>query len=726
MRLALIRSDNRVLMKRLLALMICSIGLAGFSWQIQSQRSIPEQFQILTQQSHAFDGEFTVESKPIKLTTFGRSNLRFEALVAVHESAARMMIRYDGSQELSTGNHYSATMMVSDVVAKDRVPVSVVLQSEPKLIHKASADLVSNIRQAFIQNTAAVDAESLALVLGLSIGERSATPEKLAADMKTVSLTHLMAVSGANCAIVAGVIFLALSKIRVSRFVRAMISTLAIVGYVELVGPEPSVVRAGFMAITVVLAVSVGRKPTPISALGFAVLCLLIIDPWLAVDFGFLLSVGATAGILILTPALYERLKRKLPRYFALALSVSIGAQVFCLPVLLQLQDGLPTYSVLANVLAEPLVAPVTVLGIAACSLAWLLPGVSVLLTYLASLATWCIAQLSHYFAALPWATLNWLSGAIASLVAVLIAVLLLIWLKTKNHKWRTLSAVTLIIILACTSMAQIPIKRVASSWPPNGWQVVQCDVGQGDALVLRSGQSVAVIDVGRDDEPIDECLTELQVRRIDLLVLTHFDLDHVGGLAGALKGRIVGHALISPFDDPRWAATRSLDQLRLSGAKVTVANQATTGRLGEVQWRVIGPAVPNSQIEDSNDGSLVMFWSFSAFSLLTMADAGERSQQFIASKSISWLSRAAESKPLIVKVSHHGSADQFAEFIEALSPEVSLISVGQGNSYGHPTSRTLRLLEGLNSKVLRTDQDGAVAIDSSADGIHFSTTGEG
>ena len=243
---------------------------------------------------------------------------------------------------------------------------------------------------------------------------------------------------------------------------------------------------------------------------------------------------------------------------------------------------------------------------------------------------------------------------------------------------------------------------------------------------MLRSAGQIAVIDVGRDSKLIDTCLSDLGVQQIDLLVLTHFDLDHVGGLSGVLKGRKVLQSLISPFDDPRWAASNSLRDLSELGTHVVVAEEGTAGSLGSAKWRVVGPAVAASQIEDSNDGSLVISWNFEDFSLVTMADAGEHAQQLIASRSLSWMSRLSDTKPLILKVSHHGSADQYPELIEELDPQVSLISVGAANTYGHPTQRTLRLLEGIGSKVLRTDQSGSIALSFDASGFQYSSSGRG
>jgi competence protein ComEC len=725
-RLAVPGAEHRFFMKRVIFLLICSVALAGFSLQMQRLAEQPTGLRELSSAGLSQEAEFLVVGVPKRSEYFGKVNQTANAHVAVDGKSAPIEVRYSGQTKLESGAVYRARLKFGEakVFQKHSFEASVI--GEPLLIRSPESSLFEKVRSAFVQATSAIDLESKALVLGLAIGDESLVTEALSEDMKTVSLTHLMAVSGANCAIVAGVVLFLLSKLPIGRVVRATAATVAIASYVALVGLEPSVIRAGFMSVTVILALAAGRKPNPTAALGFAVLCLLVFDPWLSVNYGFLLSVLATAGILVLTPALYHRLKNRLPKALALAFSVSAGAQVFCLPVLLQLQPGISTYSLLANVLAEPLVAPVTILGILACSVAWLFPWMSLALTFLASLGTWCIAQLAHFFAGLPMNTLNWLSGPAAVAGAVVLAISLVTALKTQLKWPRLLAGGVVVSFLASTLLAQVPIQKIMGDWPPKDWQVVQCDVGQGDALVLRSAGQIALVDVGRDSNLIDSCLSQLGINQIDLLVLTHFDLDHVGGLGGVLKGRKTLKALISPFDDPRWAANNTLRDLTKQGTAVVVADEGTTGIFGGAKWRVVGPAVSASLIEDSNDGSLVISWNFENFSLLTMADAGEHSQQLIASKSLSWMSRLSDDKPMILKVAHHGSADQYPELIEELAPQVSLISVGASNTYGHPTQRTLKLLQGIGSKVFRTDQSGSIALSFGDSGFQYSTSGQG
>lgn len=570
----------------------------------------------------------------------------------------------------------------------------------------ADLDFMKSIRELVSQSVRGVSSDAAALVLGLAVGDDGLVSSSLKQAMKTTSLTHLMAVSGANCAIVIGAVYFAL--FRFSSKVRVLISTSALLLYVLLVGAQPSVLRAAVMSFAVMLALVLGRKTNPLSALALSVLGILSIAPSMAMSYGFALSVLATAGILIVAPKLYQRFAMRLPKWIAMGLAVSAGAQVFCFPVLLGLQGGIPTYGLLANLLCEPLVAPITVLGLIGIMLIWL-PPVAAIVFWLASLFAWPIAATAGFLAALPFSTMPWRLdewGVLAAVVSVT-AVLLLLSAKkiaTKNVSWLVLVA------LLAGSVGVIWNQAVRFSlWPLDRWQVASCDVGQGDATVIRDRDLIAVIDVGRDEKKIDNCLSRLGILKIDLLVLTHYDADHVQGLAGALKGRKVTQAVVTSFVDDRPGANFSQLLLSKFGVPVIKSERGMTGHFDIVKWRVLSPSRDAAEAEDSNDGSVTMLWQFSNFQLITLADLGERGQQRLAADIGVWWTNP--SLPLIMKVSHHGSADQYPELIEWLKPKLALISVGVANGYGHPTKRTLNTLAKAGATILRTDQLGSIAV---------------
>ena len=588
----------------------------------------------------------------------------------------------------------------------------------PGQFNGQSLKAIIEAKQNFMSLATGISEDARALVMGLSIGDDSLFSASTSEKLKVLSLTHLSAVSGSNCAIVLGGVLLLLKRFAISRLARSAIALAALVGYVLVVGPQPSVLRSAIMATLVILALASGRKLPPLIALAWSVVIVLLVWPLMAGQLGLLLSVAATAAILILAPRLYARLRSKLPKWLAASLSVTLAAQLWCLPLLQPIQGGLPTYAVLANLLAEPLVAPITVLGILGLIAAALgLPLVGPL-TFFASVPAQAIVQISA-LADLPASTLWWPTG-LAGLIAIcslVIACSLLTASRTRSAL--AVSSVLLVTlgITASTSAASFV------SWPSRDWQVVACDVGQGDGIVVRSQKAIALIDVGRDPKPIDECLRHLQINTIDLLVLTHFDADHVAGLAGALRGRRFTLAMLTPFADERPLAASSKELLREASVKVVTGECCLQGRLGAATWQVVEPESRARGSEDSNDGSISMTFRLEGLDLFTFADLGERGQMRAVEYHAHLLNRR-QNVPLVVKVSHHGSSDQYPELFEYLKPEIALFSVGLKNSYGHPTERTLKLFENLSSRILRTDHQGSISISVSGGELVIGSTG--
>jgi competence protein ComEC len=580
----------------------------------------------------------------------------------------------------------------------------------------------NGLRADYVALLSGLTPDSKVLVAGLAMGEIADLSEELEEQMRSVSLTHLVAVSGANCAIVVGMVYLICVRLRLGRAGRTVVSLASLVGYVMLVGPDPSVLRAAVMTASVIVMVALGRRTWALNALAIAAIILLIADPWLAVEYGFGLSVLATSGILLLAPAMTEKLATKMPMPLALGLSVTMSAQLLCLPLLLQLQPGLPTYSVIANLLAGPMVAPVTVLGILAVVLTPILPWLVGPITWLASLGTFLIEIVAIFFAELPIVYFPWVTGLSATILSALLILMVSAWLRSNLPRLRQASVAGLVIVAVATLSVPAASEILPGGWPLSDWEVVACDVGQGDALVIKSLGRVAVIDVGKDEGLIDSCLSELGVRTIDLLVLTHFDFDHVGGLTGALGGRSVSHAIVSGFPDDRPATKSSLDQLEEIGTQVIVAEPTISGSLGEFGWRVLAPTKTAAEAKDSNDASVTMVFRSSKLDLVLLGDLGAEGQERV-SKSV-FQTIGSSNKPLILKVSHHGSNDQSASFHQKLKPDLALISVGSENGYGHPGKQALQILGSVGAQVLRTDLNGAIAISSSSGELQWSATG--
>ena len=602
----------------------------------------------------------------------------------------------DPENRLKQGDCLSGLLQLSPAKPLERFAFHAKLkQLEGAISHSLEIQAVLNMRN-FLSN---VSGDPKNLVSGLAVGIDSGLSESFQENMKTTGLTHLTAVSGANCAIVLGMVWLLLRLLGVGRGVRTNISLITLCGYVLLVGWQPSVLRSAFMMSVVFVSLEFGRRIWIPGALIVGSLVLLIVDPWLIFEYGFWLSVMATFGLVILTPRLSELLQKQLPKWLSVTLAATISAQIWCLPILVELQGGFATHSIVANLLVEPMVPLVTILGLLAAILGPLIPGLGSLLLAIAAIPASWIVWVANSLAQAPAELLPIPGGGVGFILTAAFAVFITIAIKRQRFRF-----VFLALLLGgfwFGSLGNIAIRALGFNL--SNWSILACDVGQGDALVLRSEDQVAVVDVGKDPQLIDGCLDQQGIEHVELLVLTHFDQDHVGGLPGILNGRSVSKVLISAFPDERPDAINMVETLNRLNLDLVVASENLTGRLGEFTWNVISS--PGSSGATANEASLGMKFESTSLVIYTLADMNERAQDRVLAKA------QGSNKPTVVKVSHHGSADQSATFYQRIDADVALISVGRGNSYGHPTKRALQLLAQSVSKVFLTDLEGAVAL---------------
>jgi len=273
-------------------------------------------------------------------------------------------------------------------------------------------------------------AEQAAILPALALGDTSAVPAATAADFRTAGLTHLMAVSGANVTIVCGAVLL--SAYLVGPRTAVALAALALAGFVVVVQPSPSVLRAAVMAAIGLMAVLSGRRRQAIPVLAAAVLALMLVAPQLAVELGFTLSVAATAALVVLAPVWSARLvARGWPKPLSDALCVAFAAQLVTAPLIAAIAGTFSLVSVLANLLAALVIPPVTVLGTSAAALGYLWPPAARFLIRFTGPELWWLLRVVHGAARVPGAAVGVPSGW-AGLVSVgaasLCAVLMWRW----------------------------------------------------------------------------------------------------------------------------------------------------------------------------------------------------------------------------------------------------------------------------------------------------------
>ncbi|WP_017536709.1 ComEC/Rec2 family competence protein [Nocardiopsis halophila] len=547
-------------------------------------------------------------------------------------------------------------------------------------------------------------------------GDSARVPSSVVEDFRASGTTHLMVVSGTHLAVLTGSALALARWARLPPWAAALAAAALIAAMVLVAGPRPSVLRAALMALIALSALAAGRPRTGLAALAAALLALVLFDPALARAYGFSLSVLATGGIMVLAPrwsrtlhGLRPRAPRP-PRWIAEAAAVALAAHVACLPVLVLLRPEVGWAAVPANIAATPLVPVAMAGGFATAVAALLWPPVAALLAWVPGLAVLAVAAIARAVASLPFTALPWRGDAVGALVlAVVVAAVLVLRGRARRGLLASLTAVGV-----CSAATMCVLK----GWPPQGWALAACDVGQGDALALATGDGQAVlVDTGDEGAGVDRCLGDLGVEHLSLLVLTHAHADHAGDTVGALKGR-GAHAVLAPGG---FGASSPGEHLRAEGIPLHAAESGQVWAAGPWTLTVLWPeGAPGGSRESTgasasagdNDHSVVLHARWSPprdgdalpMTVLLTGDIEEPTQRAL-------LGRTDALAVDVLKTPHHGAKTQEKAFLEATGARLVLTSVGADNSYGHPSPETLRVVEGLTDAHYRTDLQGDIAV---------------
>ena len=581
-----------------------------------------------------------------------------------------------------------------------------VVTGDPDVWWDAAAAVRSSIRDSVAHRPAA----QRALVPALVDGDDAEVDPGLADDFRATGLTHLLAVSGTNLTLVVGFLLLLARWCGVRGRWLYAVGAFGIAGFVLLARTEPSVLRAAVMGTVALFAMGAQGRQRGARALGVAVLALLLVQPGLATSPGFALSVLATAGILLLAPGWRDALARWLPRWAAEAVAIPAAAQLACTPVVAALSGQVSLVAVAANLAAAPAVGPATVLGLAGglAGLVWDPLG-----RLLGTVAGWCVAWIvvvATRCADLPTAAVDWGTGAAALVLLTVLVIMVVVVGPVLLRRPSTGLACCGLLVLSVLVRVPTP------GWPPDGWVLVACDVGQGDALVLNAGPHAAVVvDAGPDPQLVDGCLDRLEVESVPLLVFSHFHADHVDGVAGVFDGRTVGAVETTPLLDPP-EGVEAVDAI----ADPVSAPYGATRRVGQVTLQVLWPPPDTPTVgpgdgSTANEASVVLLAEVRGVRMLLTGDLEPEGQAALA--------RAYPQLAVdVLKVPHHGSREQDEDWLVSLGARVAIVSLGADNDYGFPAPETVEPLAAAGTQVLRTDRNGEVAVVEEGGGLSVAT----
>ena len=546
------------------------------------------------------------------------------------------------------------------------------------------------------------DGDEAAFLSAILTGDTSGLSEEARSDLSEAGLSHILAVSGMHCGFLMTLILLVTGRHR--RRLLAALALPILVFYTILTGASPSVVRACIMVLFVLAAPLFQRDSDPPTTLSAALFLILLANPFAAASISLQLSFGAMAGLLWLTPRIQdlllgEKSRGRVYRLLASSLSATVGAMVFTVPLCAVYFGSLVLISPVSNLLCLTASSAVFMLGLLAVLASFLWLPLGAVIGFLPALLTKYILWTSGVLASLPYHAV-YLTNPYLKYWLVFLYGLFAAAYFLRPRARRKYAVAT---VLAAMSLA-VTVWLGAPHYTRSGLDAYVLDVGQGESVLLSSGGQFALVDCGSRNSWYDaggiaaDHLATMGCGTLDYLILTHYDYDHVSGVTELLARTRVDTLLLPDVADDAGMRLQVELAARDHGADIRYVRAETSLPLGRSSLTIYPPG----DVKGDNEQCLAILCTYGDYDLLITGDmnmAAER--QLIAEHDL------PDIEALVV--GHHGSKSSTSEeLLEAVTPEVGIISVGD-NSYGHPTEDALRRLVLADVDICRTDKQGTV-----------------
>ena len=569
-----------------------------------------------------------------------------------------------------------------------------------------------------------------AVVKGILFGTRGEIPQEVQLAFNETGLVHILSVSGYHVGLVTVILLALLRFMRIPTRFTAWVAIPALIFYAIMTGLGPAVFRSTIMAVLLLLAHHLGRQQDWPTTLAAAAGMILVVNPLHLYDIGFQLSFAATWGLLYLTPVMTQLFPR-LPRTFSLLIAVPLAAQLATLPLVVLYFNLVSLVSVLANLLTAYLVALIMLfsgislpVGVIFLPLAGFINASTGLLT---DLFLWLV----QFCSALPGAA-RYIPAPPLWLVFLYYLLLVGVFELLRRPRWQdklkhilgdaVVKGRSHRIGLGCLVFLLLTVAWLA--WPINNrLELHFIDVGQGDStLIVTPNQGTVLVDAGgwRDElltgrgagnQVVVPYLHRLGINHLDVLIITHPHADHAGGARAVIKSMPVDMVVVSPYglqeeDQVDEGYEVLLNEIRQQGILLRAARSGDRLKIDSlVAMKFLSPAETYSGTRaDANNNSLVLLLNYQGRTALFTGDIETEAEEDL-------LQRDQIPGAEILKVPHHGSGYFHPDFFIRVSPEIAVISAGANNRFGHPSPKTLEALQEFNSKIYRTDRQGAVIL---------------
>lgn len=559
--------------------------------------------------------------------------------------------------------------------------------------------------------------ETAGLCIGMLIGETSNIEESMQEDFRDSNLSHILAVSGANVSYIIISITYIFNKMYFRKKLSKIISIILLILFMLLTGCTSSVNRACIMAILMLIAELLNRKSDVYNNLALSALILLIINPYSILDIGFQLSYMGTIGIVFLHDKISNivQIKNKIIKYFFEMIIVTTCANLAIIPIMMFHFNTVSLTFYFSNVLAGPILGAVVIIGFIMFFVSLILNSLAIPIAFILNIMLKFIIKIAGLTASLPISKILITTPSIWFII-IWYATIIILYYKEKAKKFYLKNkkhlkiAVTCILIIVLTSNLVIKLNK--------DLKIYFIDVGQGDSclivtptnkkiLIDGGGSEFGSFDVG--EKTLLPYLLDRKIKKLDYVLISHFDSDHVGGILTLMEKIKIEKIIICKQGEVSENYKKFLNILKSKKIKVQIVKTKDKISIDkDTFFYILHPA--NELIKDNilNNNSIVTKFYYRNFSILFTGDIEEIAEKELIKKYKS----SSILKSTVLKVGHHGSkTSSTKELLEKVKPKIALIGVGENNNFGHPNSEVLNRLNSLNCKIYRTDLNGEIVL---------------
>ena len=623
---------------------------------------------------------------------------------------------FDYKQYLKSKNIYG-------IVTVDKKDIETINKNNVGVIDLLANKVRNSMKRKIEQN---LPNETNELLSGMLIGEKSNLQKEIQKDFRDSSLSHVLAISGMHVSyVMLGITFL-ISKIKFSKKMSKIVIILILLFFIILTGKTASVTRACFMSSYIILASLLHKKAHVLGSISISLLIILIINPYFILDIGLQLSYGGTIGIVLIYPILkklkkkkedknskFKKIIHKVKEKILDIILITISANLVIFPIVLFHYNTISFTFIISNLLISPIIGIIIILGFISVFASYIISPISKVMFLILQTFLNLLIKIAHFCAELPFSKVYFPTPKI---YVIIIYYVFLIFIILERNKIIVIKKINKKIIIIFVII--IIILNLILNFIPKTFTISFIDVGQGDSMLISTPKGKKIlIDGGgsRDEESFNigkqtliPYLLNKGITKLDYILISHFDSDHVGGILSVLEELKVEKVIICEQEENE-NYRRFKEIVKNKKIKVYVVKKGDNVKIEEnILLNILWPKDEKIKENAINNNSIVAKLNYKNFSILLTGDIEKIAENEI-------LKEYENSNILnanILKVAHHGSkSSSINEFLEKVKPQIALIGVGEKNTFGHPNEGVLKRLENINTKIYRTDKKGEITI---------------